>query len=775
MDHDPLQLLLRRAAKRERGQRGLRWSGVGLAAGLAGAAVLLIVDRITGLRVPVGWFLALPLTGAAIATLLGVTRRTSPSEIARRLDRRWRLQDRLATAAAVAAGRERPYDPGFAALVARDAEDVSTRLDVRGATPLRPPVTWGYGLLGAVLLALGVWLIPSAGSAADADAVATTASGPDPVAERQLTAETLSAVVDDLSEEPIPEEAADEVDAIAALADQLASGDADADARASRIESAARLTELAEEVAERAERDAESADALARRFARMPPPGGDATDAERALQEALRRGDFERAAETLEDLLAQREGMSEDDRAAAAQTLREISRAATPAETDTLPEATDAIARALEDQGLDADAIDRLLDSDESNPTDTLSELLEEGVDEPVAQELARELADQRRADAADRQRERDAQSVADAFEEAADDLEDADTSPASEPDPVSEGENDPADETKPGQTPPAPDPTNPDATAAPERQPGDAETQPRQPGDADTRPPPPADAGDPRSPDENAPSQTPPPGAPPPDEAATRDETGSEQTPPDPPDGRSPQPSPEGDTPGAMPETPAPDAAERVPTPAVGGEREMPADGTPDQPDAAKRGPAETLRELAQRRQSSGERRRFAERARDAARELAEGMTGEERESWARRWQRDQTGDGFGDALADPPPSATPRDPAFGAGSDVVDLTGDETGGEPVFEWLTPDGGPGATAGSGGGAVADRVARARRAAERAVEETAVPSRYHEFIRRYFDRLPETVEAGRTPSTPEAPAKAPPPTPAPPPTTGSGG
>ena len=54
------------------------------------------------------------------------------------------------------------------------------------------------------------------------------------------------------------------------------------------------------------------------------------------------------------------------------------------------------------------------------------------------------------------------------------------------------------------------------------------------------------------------------------------------------------------------------------------------------------------------------------------------------------------------------------------------------------------------------------RLNSARRSAERAVEESAVPARYHEFIKRYFDRLNRSAEsapaAGSDAALPNPPA-----------------
>ncbi len=50
-------------------------------------------------------------------------------------------------------------------------------------------------------------------------------------------------------------------------------------------------------------------------------------------------------------------------------------------------------------------------------------------------------------------------------------------------------------------------------------------------------------------------------------------------------------------------------------------------------------------------------------------------------------------------------------------------------------------------------------VREARGAAEQAVEESVVPSRYHAFIQRYFGRLAETVDRAEAGTSSNEPAQ----------------
>jgi hypothetical protein len=114
--------------------------------------------------------------------------------------------------------------------------------------------------------------------------------------------------------------------------------------------------------------------------------------------------------------------------------------------------------------------------------------------------------------------------------------------------------------------------------------------------------------------------------------------------------------------------------------------------------------------------------------------------MTPEERRRFAERFA-DRGGEGA-------PPS-----PVRSAGSDDVDLAGDPDAGDSIATLPgTGDGprtGPSPTIRPAPG----DPAAAARTAERAVAERRIPGRYHDLIRRYFDRL-RTTEGGGSPSSP---------------------
>jgi len=98
------------------------------------------------------------------------------------------------------------------------------------------------------------------------------------------------------------------------------------------------------------------------------------------------------------------------------------------------------------------------------------------------------------------------------------------------------------------------------------------------------------------------------------------------------------------------------------------------------------------------------------------------------------------------------PPESGLPE-PFASGGQEDVDLRGHETADQIIAHWLTDQANPqpGSTAQTEG---PQAVRRAQAVAERAVNDSAVQKRYHKAIKRYFGRLPETIQNAAHDSSP---------------------
>lgn len=220
--------------------------------------------------------------------------------------------------------------------------------------------------------------------------------------------------------------------------------------------------------------------------------------------------------------------------------------------------------------------------------------------------------------------------------------------------------------------------------------------------------------------------------------------------------------------------------------------QRQASPDGTPGESPPPK--PSDTLRKLAERLADAKDQQQTSERLRQTARDLARNMTPGQREQWAQQWQREM-GQNPPDVPSNLPQDLQPDAQASGAHGDTtigdanaaregnpnrdlanattedVDLRGKESG-DQVLAQLLGEGGndKGGTATSG--AATQRIHQAQKAAERAVNDSAVPSRYHGFIKRVFGRLEQTTRDASGASEPSPPK---PPTAPPPSTSGGGG
>jgi len=613
-----------------------------------------------------------------------------------------------------------------------------------------------------------------------------------------------------------------------ALAEQLG-GDRGTDGRdpdGIRAETATGLSDAARALERQARRDEAAIDALTERFAGVPEPRSDGP-LPASLPEAvdaMRRGDWTRAAEALDE-------------------LERWSRSATPEERARAAEALEEVAGAIEDAAASGSPA-----GDEARRSMLRDELIERGLDPALAGEL---LADPPSGDGAAETPTDDATEP-----DASDDPGDP------EPPAAEESTDRPAPADDPSRTPPAGDPpagseppndSNPPADSAatdqsesgspnetrPEDRPGDQpQDQPQsrpgdqpqsQPGDRPGQEPAPGGAESPstegaapgtspteqpeRAPGEQPggstsspePGQQPgrqpgtQPGEGPPDaetierrlreqgvdpssaeraaeaiermredraaeESAGRDaraisedlrETAERlrSDPPtsEPPAAESPgQGEPESEQPGAQPSEPPtqrPDAQPgEAPTQQPGGQPgEAPSGPSSDQPGepsgtsaatsppaAGEPGGVDSIRELARRQQSIDQRRRAADTARREADRLAGGDAADR-----------STESGRGPGGTERPTEM--RDPtgdrAMAERLEELDAGGDPVGGpaDAFFEGDLDDLEPDEIARSTG----RRLTEAREVAERAVNESAIPRRYHPYVKRLFDRLSE--------------------------------
>ena len=161
-----------------------------------------------------------------------------------------------------------------------------------------------------------------------------------------------------------------------------------------------------------------------------------------------------------------------------------------------------------------------------------------------------------------------------------------------------------------------------------------------------------------------------------------------------------------------------------------------------------------EMLRRLAEAGRDAEKGQNDSERLREAARKIADTMSEEEKREFAQKWMRDfgaRPGADHGQRAQTKPPDR----PAF-TETETFDIGGDEEAKNIIASWLSDEaieGDPKRTTKGG-----EMIRRAQSAAEQAVDQSAVPRRYHELIRRYFGQLEKTVDKAAT-STNSAPTE----------------
>jgi hypothetical protein len=408
---------LRKAARRIVIGLAARRAPAGLMAGAAAGGALLLLDRLLGLALPAAAYGSIVAAGVLAAAGTALLRRPGPMEAAVRLDRGLDLQDRLGTAEAARRGA---VSGPFAELVRADAERVAHRLDVAAATPIRIGRRWPAGAALAALLAAGfAWLPPLRREPP------RERENQEAAAQRAEIAGAIGQAVENVDPGLLDEQSRQDLDALDALARQLAGDEATRRPGEARDESAARMESMADRLEDSAQRNLEAIEDLARRAETFPArsapePDGAAAEALDEMIADMRRGDLDQAARRAEEAIAQGRDLPAEERREIADELDSLARHLRRPDADRAEQAAqeERVREALQDLGMDEAAAKEALESRGEGQGDEA--LPGEGGDVETARELARDIEEldrERRArEAADALRER----MAEAIEEAA-------------------------------------------------------------------------------------------------------------------------------------------------------------------------------------------------------------------------------------------------------------------------------------------------------------------------------------------------------------------
>ncbi|MGI9014207.1 MAG: hypothetical protein ACR2GY_08155 [Phycisphaerales bacterium] len=529
------------------------------------------------------------------------------------------------------------------------------------------------------------------------------------------------------------------------------------------------------------------ADSLRERLATMPP------DEQQRVADDLRRlaAEMDPAQISQENDVTHRDPQPQNAEEEV-QRLRDAL-----AEQGVDPHSIDELLRSAEERQQTQQQQDNDPGTDQSNPAaskESIEETLRQrGVDQETAQRLADEIMEQKRHEEAREDARQSRNEIADALRKEAAAVEEERNRQENK-----EQQQQPAgDEQQPQ---PSGDQQQQPSGDEQQQQPGGDEQQP-QPGGEEQQPQPGGDeqqqqpGGDEQQQQPGGDEQQPQPGG----EEQQQQPDGEQQQQPggdeqqQQPGGDQQQPQPRGDEQqqqsGEEQQQQQPGGDEHQQQPANDGQRQQPSDGSQpgdtdpehideqsspgdSHPDQQQEQPLRReLERLQQRQQQAQQTREQSEAARDAAKRLSEELTAEERkqlEAWSHDRDRegdpnnnpnsDRNNDPRGmpgiDSQSSQPPSAdaTAGDDDAASQEIPVDLRDPDAPDRIASDWLSddrtlPDDEPGRTTASGArddaGAL---IERARTAAERAVNESTVPNRYHDFIRRYFKQLDRAVE-----------------------------
>ncbi|MFG0275679.1 MAG: hypothetical protein ACF8QF_11535 [Phycisphaerales bacterium] len=738
-----LATLARRAARRKATADAIRVGGPAMLTACAGSALAVGVDRLVGLGAPLPLLIAGPLAfGVAfIAWRVWRSRRGAHAALAR-VDHALAMRDRLSNGLAFEAAGD---DDPFARAAVREAADAATSVRLRRAIPVRFDWTWwAWPAALAIAISAGA-LVPSRAATArqrQAEAEQATRSAADDARrDVQAAAERAAALTRDDAEDPeslrVLDDIARQLDEGATTPDGARAGAADA------------LSDLADDLEQDAEQSERESEALQERFDGVAPEDTDEADpGADALGRALEEFDLDRAGEALDEMRERVGRMTPEERERLARDLESLS---------------DAIARRNAD---DAQAPD----APEPSPEEIRDRMLEEGADPADAQRAFDEAQERERSRDAERSAEERARDLEEALRDAAERVREPQP-PADQPQDA-QPEQQPSDQSQDSQR-------DGQAEGSPEtgRQGGGEQT-----GEQEERQPTPQQSQE-GGPGQQQPGQAQNEG----EQQGAGEEQAEGQRPQEGSDGESGEQaqdrtSPESGEeeigeageggnrqgtpePGATPtpgqESPPEGGAEDAGAPSPDGSPGSPAgDGPPDEQaiERARR----VIEEMRRRQEQGGQQRENAERVREEAERMLEEMSPEQREQmrrWAEALEEQQSGDsddgpGVGSRGDGPTTASRPaeRAPVETEGVDArrePEVAGDDE--RVVGEWYNPMGPERAAPGEVDSQAQRRLRDAAEAAERAVEDQAVPNRYRDLVKRYFRRLPEMAPAPGSP------------------------
>lgn len=755
---DRVRRVARSASLRWALREALSLLGPALTAGFVAAGLLVAADRLLALGLSVWAVTAAPVAIAAGAALAAAaSRRPGDAGAAARVDHALGLRDRLSSAIELQDDEAMRGD-AFAQWAVEDAERAAARADVGKAIPLKLDGWWAvWPAVGAVVVAAAVMAptVDLLGRGAARTKSAVEAS------QREAAATQIADAADRAREtlQPAERDAApgatsEQMKALEELEEQLATGQLGPDEARSRA--AASLEQIAagaDEQAAQMERDLE---AIGQRMERLDPSEQTAPLGQE-LAEALRNGEFDKAAALMEELQrssgegamdpAEREALAADLEKLA-QQLESAGEGAALEQQPSVPASEQApneqAVEDLQDQGLGREDAERLSEMADENAL--RQALQDEGVSPEVADRLAEEIARKNRERKAQEKAQEQSEELSDALRDAADDVRE----PAPPPPPPPAQDRQPSQDNAAEEQDRGSDAPN---EREPNGQPG--EQQRERPGEQSgerqgERPE--AAPQEERGAEQRREGQQEQPGGEQPN-APEGAETGGQK---DSAEGEKSTPPEAGEAQGG----PEGGVSEEQAPPGEGGQRptgdeqrsapaQPPQGGTP--PPGAERA-RRAMEQMQRQREEAEGRRGDAESLRREAQRLMEEASPEQREQ-AERWAKhrgEESSEGEAGGGSSDGGTGVRTGPTMGAaerGTEIVDARrGSSEQGRVAAEWVDPNAPAPQGSGVEGPRSAERVREAAKSAERAMEEQSVSPRYSRVVREFFRRRLEAAE-----------------------------
>jgi len=465
-DVNATQRIAARAARRRLIRDTLALLGPALTIGASAALVLLLVDRLIGAGLPAVVIVLPPILLAVLTVaLLAWRRRRAPLRAAAEVDAALGLQDRLSSGLEfISRGNGDP----FAAVAIEDGERTASAVRLREAIPIRLGRSWiAWPILSALVL-VGALFLPTMRLLEDQEAAARAG---EEAMERETAAEQIRAAGEKVRQRMGPEDGADpsaagadDLEMLDEIAKQLSEGGGDPDE--ARSQAASRLQELAQRYEREAEKSEQRFESLEDRLSGVEPPAEESPAA--PFAEALRRGDLERAEESLGDVERRLNEMTPEEREALARDLNDLAESLRREASEPGADAQPSADEVLREQGVSEEAGSEL--QGETDPERIRERLEQEGVDPEAAETLADRVAEANQREQAEQEAQRDAEQLAQALEEAARDAQRPD-----QPEPPQPTPEEPApQEPKPDQQPPQ----DPQQDQPPQDQSGETPTE---------------------------------------------------------------------------------------------------------------------------------------------------------------------------------------------------------------------------------------------------------------------------------------------------------